>query len=43
MPWPSNGDYYGFKEDAIKSYAPPISGVYGIYNFNHHILIGHSQ
>ena len=43
MPWPSNGDYYGFKEDAIKSYAPPISGVYGIYNFNHHILIGHSN
>ncbi len=43
MPWPSNGDYYGFKEDAIKSNAPPISGVYGIYNFNHHILIGHSN
>jgi len=43
MPWPSNGDYYGFKEDTIKSYAPPISGVYGIYNFNHHILIGHSN
>jgi len=43
MPWPSNRDYYGFKEDAIKSYAPPISGVYGIYNFNHHILIGHSN
>lgn len=43
MPWPSNGDYYNFKEDAIKSYAPPMSGVYGIYNFNHHILIGHSN
>lgn len=43
MPWPSNGDYYGFKEDAIKSFAPPIAGVYGIYNYNHHILIGHSN
>ncbi len=43
MPWPPNGDYYGFKEDAIKRYAPPVSGVYGIYNFHHHILIAHSN
>ena len=43
MPWPSNGDYYGFKGDAIKTYAPPVSGVYGIYNFNHYLLIGHSN
>jgi cell division septation protein DedD len=43
MPWPSNGDYYGFKEEAIKFQAPSVSGVYGIYNFKHHILIGHSN
>jgi hypothetical protein len=43
VPWPSNGDYYNFKEEAIKLHAPPVSGVYGIYNFKHHILIGHAN
>jgi cell division septation protein DedD len=40
VPWRSNGDYYSFKEEAIKFHAPPISGVYGLFNFKHHILIG---
>jgi cell division septation protein DedD len=43
VPWPSNGDYYSFKEDVIKQRAPAASGVYGIYNFKHHILISHSN
>jgi cell division septation protein DedD len=43
VPWPSNGDYYNFKEEAIKLHAPPVSGVYGIYNFKHHILIGQAN
>lgn len=43
MPWPSNGDYYNFKEEAIKLHAPQVSGVYGIYNFKHHILIGQAN
>jgi cell division septation protein DedD len=43
VPWPSNGDYYNFKEEAIKLHAPPVSGVYGVYNFKHHILIGQAN
>jgi len=43
VPWPSNGDYYNFKEDAINLHAPPVAGVYGIYNFKHHILIGQAN
>jgi cell division septation protein DedD len=43
VPWPSNGDYYNFREEAIKLHAPPVSGVYGIYNFKHHILIGQAN
>jgi cell division septation protein DedD len=43
VPWPSNGDYYNFKEKAIELHAPPVSGVYGIYNFKHHILIGQAN
>jgi cell division septation protein DedD len=43
VPWPSNGDYYSFKEEVIRHRAPAVSGVYGIYNFKHHILISHSN
>jgi cell division septation protein DedD len=39
MPWQNNGDYYCFKEEDIEIYAPPASGVYGLYNFRHHITI----
>lgn len=42
MPWPANGDYYIFKEDSIKVKAPPVSGVYGLYNIKHYVLIGES-
>ncbi len=39
MPWRTKGDYYSFKEDAIKQHAPTVSGVYGLFNFRHQILI----
>jgi cell division septation protein DedD len=39
MPWQNNGDYYCFKQEDIEVYAPPASGVYGLYNFRHHITI----
>jgi cell division septation protein DedD len=42
MPWQNNGDYYCFKEQDIEVHAPPASGVYGLYNFRHHITIGAS-
>jgi cell division septation protein DedD len=40
--WLANGNYYSFKEEAIKSHTPSVSGVYGLYNFRHQILIGNS-
>jgi cell division septation protein DedD len=40
MPWKTNGDYYGFKQESINLYAPTASGVYGLFNFRHQILIG---
>jgi cell division septation protein DedD len=42
VPWRSNGDYYSFKEEAILAHAPPVSGVYGLYNIKHQILIGNA-
>ena len=42
MTWRANGNYYSFKEETIKSRAPAVSGVYGLYNFRHQILIGSS-
>jgi DedD protein len=42
MPWPTNGGYYIFKEGSIKAKAPPVSGVYGLYNIKHYVLIGES-
>jgi len=42
MPWPSNGDYYSFKEASIKAKAPNASGVYGLYNIKQYVLIGES-
>jgi cell division septation protein DedD len=43
VPWRSNGDYYSFKEEAILAHAPPVSGVYGLYNIKHQILIGNAS
>lgn len=40
MPWKNNGDYYSFKLDSITQHAPTLSGVYGLYNFRHQIVIG---
>lgn len=42
MTWRANGNYYTFTEEVIKSRAPSVSGVYGLYNFRHQILIGNS-
>ena len=43
MPWLSDGNYYVFKEEAIKAKAPPISGVYGLYNRKRYVLIGETS
>lgn len=40
MPWKTNGDYYSFKPDSIALHAPAASGIYGLFNFRHQILIG---
>ena len=40
MPWKTNGDYYSFKPDSITLHAPAASGVYGLFNFRHQIVIG---
>ena len=40
MSWFPNGDYYQFTEASINGRAPVASGVYGIYNHRHQILIG---
>lgn len=42
MPWPPNGDYYIFRDESIKAKAPPVSGVYGLYDLKRYILIGES-
>ncbi len=42
MTWQANGNYYSFKQETIRSYAPSASGVYGLYNLRHQILIGNS-
>ena len=42
MTWRANGDYYSFREEMIRFHTPPASGVYGLYNFRHQILIGNS-
>ncbi|MGE5302332.1 MAG: SPOR domain-containing protein, partial [Alphaproteobacteria bacterium] len=42
MTWRANGDYYSFREDMIRVHTPAASGVYGLYNFRHQILIGNS-
>ncbi len=39
MPWQNNGDFYSFKQDSISQHAPTLSGVYGIFNFRHQIVI----
>jgi cell division septation protein DedD len=40
--WRANGDYYTFREETIEACAPSVSGVYGLYNLRHQILIGSS-
>jgi cell division septation protein DedD len=42
MPWRNNGDYYSFKPDSIIQHAPTVSGVYGLFNFRHQIVIGNA-
>lgn len=42
MTWQANGNYYSFKQETIRAYAPSASGVYGLYNRRHQILIGNS-
>jgi len=40
MPWQNNGDYYSYKQESIAQNAPTVSGVYGLFNFRHQIVIG---
>ena len=40
MPWQNNGDYYSFKQDSIIQHAPTVSGIYGLFNFRHQVVIG---
>lgn len=40
MPWLRNGHFYQFNEESILSRAPASSGVYGIYNIRHQLMIG---
>lgn len=42
MTWRANGNYYTFKQETIELYAPSASGVYGLYNMRHQILIENS-
>lgn len=39
MPWRNNGEFYSLKPDSISQHAPPLSGVYGLFNFRHQIVI----
>jgi cell division septation protein DedD len=40
MPWQNHGDYYSFKQESITQHAPTASGVYGLFNSRHQIVIG---
>lgn len=40
MPWLRNGHFYQFNEESILARAPAGSGVYGIYNIRHQLIIG---
>lgn len=40
MPWLRNGHFYQFNEESILARAPTGSGVYGIYNIRHQLMIG---
>lgn len=40
MPWLRNGHFYQFSEESILARAPATSGVYGIYNIRHQLIIG---
>lgn len=42
MPWRNNGDFYSFKTDSIGQHAPSLSGVYGLFNLRHQIVIGNA-
>jgi cell division septation protein DedD len=39
VPWRTRGDYFSFRKEAIRQHAPAVSGVYGLFNFHHQILI----
>jgi cell division septation protein DedD len=43
MPWLPKGNTYAFCENSIEAYAPQVSGVYGIYNFDYQLYIGESS
>src|SRR5687767_13287080 len=43
MPWQPDGRYYGFEKEAIHAFAPAVSGVYGLYNFDHQLFIGEAD
>jgi cell division septation protein DedD len=42
MPWQNNCGSYPFRVIDIEVHVPAASGVYGLYNFRHHITIGSS-
>ncbi len=43
MAWQPDGKYYGFEEEEIHSFAPAVSGVYGLYNFDYQLFIGEAD
>ena len=43
MPWQPDGRYYGFEKEAIHAFAPAVSGVYGLYNFDYQLFIGEAD
>ena len=42
MHGPKNGAYYTFDPESIKLFAPAESGVYGLDNFKHRIMVSHA-
>lgn len=43
MTWQPDGRYYSFEGEAIHAFAPAVSGVYGLYNFNYQLFIGEAD
>ena len=42
MIWLPKENCYAFCENSVAAYAPPASGVYGLYNFDYQLYIGES-